>query len=107
MARHEAAVEDLLDESPARIRFSIRPWHLPLSRSPRPPWGRLEVTLSEGSGDTVLIRTRLDPTTPTTPDGPENPDGLEGEDRIPVSQLSAGRLEAVVLTFVGRLLHTA
>lgn len=96
MARHEAGVEDHLEESPALVRLAVRPWHEALSHHPPPPWGRLEVAPADGLEDVAIVRAWIDSAAHDAP---------TLEERVPVSKLTAPLLEALTLDFLGRLLR--
>jgi hypothetical protein len=96
MARHEAWLEDLLEESPALIRLTMRPWRTLLTRTPPPPLATMEIELDEQTDASVVARIWIQPTVEP-----------EAEVRVPVARVSAGWLEDVSLEFVERVLDRA
>jgi hypothetical protein len=99
MARHDAAVEDLLDGSPPRLLLSLRPWRGPWTDELSPPQGTLELALEAGPEGQVAVRMWLD----------ANPEADEPTEmvRLAPARLSAAWLEGLTLDFVGRLLARA
>jgi hypothetical protein len=93
LARHEAALEDHLEDSPPLLRMTMRPWRSALVRTPPPPFATLEVELEEGEEDFIAARMWLDPTVKPA-----------GEARMALSRVTAGWLEQMTLEFVGKVL---
>jgi hypothetical protein len=97
MARHEATVEDLLDEPVPAVRFNMRPWRGPLADLPALDEGHLELTIHEGPEQQIVLRSWLGPCA-----GPPN-----DQERVGTTKLGAAWLEGRVLGFVQRLLNQA
>ncbi len=97
MARHETSLQDLLGESPALLRFEIRPRPGPLSESVQLEPGRLEVALEEGPAEHVVARFWLD----LSSDVPSE------QVRIATAKLEAAWIEELALHFVERVLSRA
>jgi hypothetical protein len=95
MARHQAAVEDLLEGTPPTLRFSVRPWRGPWTEELSPPRGTLVLSL-EGE-DAVRVCAWLDP----------EADEPAEEASVPPMRINAAWLERLVLDFVERLLARA
>jgi hypothetical protein len=96
MARHEAWLEDLLEDSPPLIRMTMRPWRALLTPTPPPPLATLEIELDEQAEASVVARIWTEPTVEP-----------EAEVRVSVARVSAGWLEDVSLEFVERVLDEA
>jgi hypothetical protein len=94
LARHDAVVEDLLDEVPALVRLSVRPWRGPWTRTLSPPSGVFELEIDPAREDQIISRIQLDAET----------DGPADETLLQPSRLTAAWLEARVLDFVTKLL---
>jgi hypothetical protein len=93
MARHEAWLEDLLDESPPLIRMTMRPWRALLRPAPPPPLATMEIELDEQAEASVVARMWIEPTV-----------APEAEIRVSVPRMSARWLDDVSLEFVERVL---
>jgi hypothetical protein len=94
MARHGAAVEDLLDGVPPAIRLTVRPWSNPMDEDVEPAAGMLEFVVEPGAHGMILAQSW----TGASFDVP-----LE-ELRVPPGSFGAAWLEARVLDFLARLL---
>lgn len=97
LARHDAVVEDLLDQTPPRIRLTVRPWRGPWTEGLSPPAGVLELELDTGEDEQVIMRIWLDP----------EADEPTAETSVPPARLGAAWLDAQVLDFVAKLLERA
>lgn len=97
LSRHDAVIEDLLDQARPRIRLTVRPWRGPWTEGLSPPAGMFELELQGGGDDQVIMRIWLDV------------DGAEpsAETTVPPARLGAAWLDAQVLDFVARLLERA
>ena len=96
MARHEAVVEDLLDEAPPIVRLTMRPWRGQLAAPSAVAEGSLELAIEEGTEE-ISLHVWLGPRT-----GPSS-----DQERVPTAKLGAAWLEGRVLSFVQRLLDLA
>jgi hypothetical protein len=97
MARHQSVAEDLLDSSPPSVRLTFRPWQGPLSRDGSVE-GHLEITVESLHQDCVVVRSAVR-------DGERLV--AEDQERLPTKRLTAGWLEARILTFIGLVLDLA
>jgi hypothetical protein len=97
LARHDAAVEDLLDEVPSLVRLSVRPWRGPWTGKLSPPPGIFELEIDAAREDQIVARVQLDP----------EADEPAEETLLQPSRLTAAWLEARVLDFVAKLLARA
>lgn len=98
MARHEAWIEDLLEESRPSLHLWMRPSRGPLGDDSPPPLARLDLVVGggegEGEGEQVLARLWLD-------QGSARPAVEIG---IPAARLGLDRLTHVATEFVKRVL---
>lgn len=99
MARHGAAVADLLDGSPPRLLLSLRPWRGPWTDELCPPQGTLELALEAGAEGQVAVRMWVD----ANPETDEPTEALS----LALASLSATRLEGLAVEFVARVLARA
>lgn len=97
IARHEARLEDALDETPPAVRLAVRPWSGPFVEDEMPLDGLLELTVDPGAEGEVIARTWL---------GPAG-DVLEREVSVTPAKLGAAWLEGQVLDFLAKLLRNA
>ncbi|MBM4183335.1 MAG: hypothetical protein FJ207_03815 [Gemmatimonadetes bacterium] len=97
LARHEAAAEDLLEDTPPSIRLIFKPWRGPWTEELSPPRSMLVLVLASEPEDRIIVRTWLD--------GEANEPA--DETSIPTTKVSAAWLESVVLEFVERVLARA
>ena len=97
MSRHPAAVEDLLAETPAVVRLSMRPWRGPWTEELSPPEGALELMLDDRPEERVVVRIWLD-NAATAP---------AEEAHVTTAKLGAGWLEQLAADFVARMLSRA
>jgi hypothetical protein len=93
-ARHETAVQDLLDEPPRLLRFELTPWAGPFARSGPERTAMLEIGLGTASDELVTAWYWLD--------RDESPDEVVS---VPTAALSASWIDRVVLDFVRKALR--
>ena len=93
-ARHETAVQDLLDEPPRLLRFELTPWAGPFARSGPERTAMLEIGLGTASDEMVTAWYWLD--------RDESPDQVVS---VPTAALSASWVDRVVLNFVRKVLR--
>lgn len=93
MARHEADLEDLLEEDHPRILLTLRPWLGPWAETAEVVTSRLEVAVENGGEEQVVVRVWFG-------QGSDH-DGIA---RITAPKLSAQWLERRVLEFVDHVL---
>ncbi len=94
MARHDARVEDALDQVPPAVSLVVRPWSGPWSDDDVPVDGMLELTVSPGAAGEVVARVWLG----------ASHDQLADEVTVTSAKLGASWLEGRVLDFLARLL---
>lgn len=97
MARHEAQVDDQLDDATPVLRLRLRAWRGPWTAKLSPPVGALELRLEGGPDGEVWVRQWLD----LSSDEPSE------ESRIPVTKVSAAWLQSLALRFVEGVLSRA
>jgi hypothetical protein len=93
-ARHESAIQDLLDAPPRLLRFELTPWKGPFARSRPERTAMLEVGLGTASDELVSAWYWLD--------RDESPDQVVS---VPTAALSASWVDRVVLDFVRKVLR--
>ncbi|MGD8281575.1 MAG: hypothetical protein PVF69_10500 [Gemmatimonadota bacterium] len=96
MARHDAQVEDLLDDPAPLLRLTLRPWSSPLSDE-EPREGHLEIGLEDLDQEYVTVRSWL----------AEPGASAVREDRIATTRITSSWLDSRLLDFIGLVLDQA
>jgi hypothetical protein len=95
LARHDASLEDLLDEAERLVRFALKPWVGPWSDAAADGAAILEIGISGERDQSVTVWYWLD----RSGQAPDRLVTIQG------SKLTASWVEHVILGFVGEVLE--